>query len=586
MSAFADRLQQVYGLLQQGRTVEAGLALAPLLQEFPREPAVYRALATVQQMAGRHDDAVEAMRRAILMAPRDVNLQADLGQTLAAAGRTDEAIAAFSQAVALQPDFAAGWYLLGMTAYGVGRDREALDALRRAATLAPDHPQVLHALAETVFALERFAEALPLYERLAASAGAPDPGVELRCSQCLRRTGAPERALPLLEAALLRFPDYALLWLELGGVQEDLGAADDALAAYRRAHALAPEWGDPIGSAIALGREAAPEALVRTAETLAANPATPAPQRAFLHHALGKREDARGEHAAAANHWTQANRLRRDLQGGFDRDDYAAKIDAAIAAFTPEALQSRRDQALRDERPLFVLGMPRSGTTLVEQILAAHPQAFGCGERSGIVEIAQALPLETGVDWPQRLADVPADWLRRRAEAYLADAGDAAEGASRLVDKQPYNFEHVGLIAMLFADARIVWCRRDPRDVALSIFSESFSPQATYATDLDDIAFMIEQQARWMRHWQAVSPLPILELRYEDVVADTEAQIRRLVDFAGLPWDDRCLAFHASGRAVQTLSRWQVRQPVHARSVGRWRHYAPWFDAGVTASDT
>jgi len=586
MTAFADRLQSVYGLLQHRRTAEAGVLLATLLQEFPREPAVLRALATLQQIAGHHDDAVEAMRRAVLMMPRDVHLQADLGQTLAAAGRTDEAIAAFSQAVALQPDFAEAWYLLGMTAYGVGRDREAVDALQRANALTPDHPQVMRGLAEAEYAQERFAEALPLFERIAAAGVPVDPGVELRRSQCHRRTGSPEAALPLVKAALERFPDQAPLWQELGWVQEDLGAADEALAAYRHAHALAPDWGDPVGSAIALGRASAPEDLVRTAEAMVATPAVPAMQRAFLHHVLGKREDARGEHAAAATHWAEANRLRRELQGGFDRDDFSAKIDAAIAAFTADALRQRHREALHDERQVFVLGMPRSGTTLAEQILAAHPQAIGCGERTGIVEIAQSLPVETGLDWPQRMTDVPADWLRSRAEAYLADAGDAAQGALRLVDKQPYNFLHIGLIAILFADARIVWCRRDPRDIALSIFSESFSPLATYATDLDDIAFMIEQQERLMRHWQAVSPLTILELRYEDVVADTGAQIRRLIDFVGLPWDAQCLDFHASGRAVQTLSRWQVRQPVHARSVGRWRNYAQWFGDGVTASGT
>jgi Sulfotransferase family len=130
---------------------------------------------------------------------------------------------------------------------------------------------------------------------------------------------------------------------------------------------------------------------------------------------------------------------------------------------------------------------------------------------------------------------------------------------------------------MLFADARIVWCRRDPRDVALSIYSESFSPLSGYATDLDDIRFFIEGQERLMRHWQSVSPLPILEVRYEDVVTHTETQARSLIDFAGLPWDAACLEFHRSGRSVQTLSRWQVRQPVHSRSVGRWRNYPQWF---------
>ena len=166
-------------------------------------------------------------------------------------------------------------------------------------------------------------------------------------------------------------------------------------------------------------------------------------------------------------------------------------------------------------------------------------------------------------------------------QAQARRAGQVGRGASghclRLVDKQPYNFLHLGLIALLFPSARVVWCRRDPFDVALSIFSESFAPSATYATDLSDIAFVIRQQERLMRHWQAVPPLPVLEMHYEDLVGNPEPHMRRLVDFAGLPWSDQCLDFHQSRRPVQTPSRWQVRQPIHPRSVGRWRNYAQWF---------
>jgi hypothetical protein len=229
-----------------------------------------------------------------------------------------------------------------------------------------------------------------------------------------------------------------------------------------------------------------------------------------------------------------------------------------------------------------VLGMPRSGTTLVEQMLAAHPLVHGCGELTGIVAIAQAAFDSTGLRWPQDAVHFDTAWLRRCAIDYLQAAEtQAPDDAIRLIDKQPYNFLHVGLIAMLFADARIVWCRRDPRDIALSIFSESFSPLSSYATDLDDIRFFIEEHERLMRHWQSVSPLPILEVRYEDVVTNTEAQARQLIDFAGLPWNPACLEFHRSSRSVQTLSRWQVRQPVHSRSVGRWRNYPQWFSDDV-----
>lgn len=582
METVAAALPRLYDLLRQSRLLEAELALAALLRDAPQVPAVHRARAAVAQSAGRIDQAVDAMRTAVALAPEDAALQLELGQVLGAAGRIDEAIAAFRGAAAAKPDLVDAWYLLGMTLYGARRDADALPALQRALALAPTHPQLMRAVAETEYALEHHAEALALYERLATTPEATDAALCLRLSQCRRRLGAPADALAVVQAAVARFPDDAPLWLELGWVQEDLGDAAQAQQAYARAHALRPDWGDPIGAAIALARGAAPEDLVRRAEAMADAAAVPEPQRAYLHHVLGKRSDSLGEYAVAARHWTEANRLRRAQDGGFERETFAAQIDAAIATFTPELLRSLHAKAVRDERPLFVVGMPRSGTTLVEQILSAHPQGHGCGELTGIVgiahEISAGIPAQTGLRWPRDAAQVDGAWLRERAQAYLSVAlRGAPADVRRLVDKQPYNFLHVGLIAMLFADARIVWCRRDPRDIALSIFSESFAPSATYATDRDDIAFVIAQQERLMRHWQAVSPLPILEFEYERVVADTEAQIRRLVDFAGLPWDARCLDFHASGRSVQTLSRWQVRQPMHARSVGRWRHYLEWF---------
>lgn len=578
MNTVAQALQRVYDHLRGGRPVDAAQALAPLLREHPREAAVHRAQAVWAQSTGQPALALQAMRSAVALAPDAPELQLELGQVLASSGEIEEAIAAFRRATVLRPDFVDGWYLLGMSLYGARRDADALPALRRARALAPEHPQILRALAETEYALEHHAEALSLFERLAPSPQVAEAGLCLRLSQCRRRLGAPADALALLDIALPRFPEEALLWQELGWVQEDLGDADAARAAYARAQALRPDWADPLGSAIALDRAAAPLEAVTRAEAMADAPSLPEQQRAFLHHVLGKRRDALGEHPPAARHWREANRLRRALDGDFDRAGFASQIDALIAAFTPESIDALRAHVMPDPRPLFVVGMPRSGTTLVEQILAAHPQGHGCGELTGIVAIADGVASATGLRWPQDATRLDRDWLQRQARDYLAIAARGASvDAARLIDKQPYNFLHLGLIAMLFAGARAVWCRRDPRDIALSIYSESFAPSATYATDLDDIAFVIGEQERLMRHWQALAPLPILEFAYEDVVTDTEARIRALVDFAGLPWDERCLRFHESGRSVQTLSRWQVRQPVHPRSVGRWRNYSEWF---------
>lgn len=575
----ADRLAQVYALLQQSRLLEAEQALALLLQQVPRDPGVQRARAVAAQMGGRIEESIEAMRTATGLDPDSVTLQMEFGQLLASSGHADESIDAFRRVTALQPALPDAWYLLGMALYTVHRDEAALSAFQQAHARAPEHPLILRGLAETEYSLEHHAEALALYERIAASGHPLDAGLSLRLSQCRRRLGAPQDASTVVRAALERFPDDAPLWMELGWIEEDLGDAAQAQVAYARAHALRPGWADPLAASIAMQRGNAPEALVREAEAMLAQAAGSGHEQAYLHYVLGKRDDARGAYADAARHWSAANAIRVRVDGGFDRAEFSAKIDAAIEALTSDVLRLRHADALPDERPVFVLGMPRSGTTLVEQILAAHPQVYGCGELTGIVAIAQDASRDTGLRWPQDAAAFDTAWLHRRAADYLQSAArPAPEDAKRLVDKQPYNFLHVGLIAMLFADARIVWCRRDPRDIALSIFSESFSPLSAYATDLADIRFFIDEQERLMRHWQSVSPLPMLEVHYEEVVADTEAQARRLIDFAGLPWDPACLEFHKSGRSVQTLSRWQVRQPVHSRSVGRWRNYAQWFD--------
>jgi tetratricopeptide (TPR) repeat protein len=574
----SDTLAEVYALLQQSRLQEAGQALSLLTLQAPRDPAVHRARAVVAQMGGRPDAAIDAMRMAVGLAPGAAALWMELGQLLASAMQIDEAIAAFRRATAQQPDLIEAWYFLGMTLYGARRDAEALPVLARAHALAPEHPQILRALAETEYALEYYAEALTRYDRIAAAGQGIDAMLFLRLSQCRRRLGEPQAALMVARAALERFPDDAPLRMELGWVHEDIGDAAQAQEAYAHAHALRPGWGDPLAASIALLRADAPEDMVREADAMLVQAVVSEHEQAYLHHVLGKRDDARGDYAGAARHWSAANTLRRHVDNAFDRAEFSAKVDAAIEALTSNLLRLRHRDALRDERLIFIVGMPRSGTTLVEQILAAHPQVYGCGELTGIVSIAQNAFERTGLLWPQEAVRFDAAWLRGSAAGYLqAAAMQAPPEAKRLVDKQPYNFLHVGLIAMLFADARIVWCRRDARDVALSIFSESFSPLSSYATDLEDIRFFIEEQQRMMRHWQTVSPLPILEVRYEEVVADTEAQARRLIDFAGLPWDPSCLEFHRSGRSVQTLSRWQVRQPVHMRSVGRWRNYPQWF---------
>lgn len=570
-------LEQVHAHLAANRLGEA----AALLDTLPaHDPAVLQARAALAHQAGRPDEAVVLLQAAAAAVPGHPGPALALAQLLGTLGRHVEAEAHLRTLLAAQPGSIDAWYLLGMTRYARRDDVGALEAFTRAHALAPAHPDLQRALAEAHYALEQHAQALPLFDALPA-AGA-DPMLLLRRAQCRRRMGAPGDARALALEATARHPTFAPLWQERGWIEEDLGDADAARAAYLRAQALDPRWADPVGCVIALDRGDAPAELVATADAMAADETIPPTQRAYLHHVLGKRDDARGDYAAAAAHWGRANALRRAVDGTFDRAAYRATIDALIASLDRDTLAALHATALPDERPVFVVGMPRSGTTLVEQVLAAHPAAWGCGERTGIVTIAQAAATATAGAWPRDAARLPQRFRDVEARAYLDEGARLAPHARRLVDKQPYNFLHVGLIAALFADARVVWCRRDPRDIALSIWSESFSPLSDFATDLADILFVVGEQERLMRHWQQVAPVPILSFTYEDVVEAPEAHFRALVDFAGLDWDPACLDFHASGRSVQTISRWQVRQPVHARSVGRWKRYA-WLFEGLDA---
>lgn len=573
-------LDQVFSLQRLGRHGEAQQLAVDLLVRHPGEPAVHRALAVLAQHGGRATAAVQSMHNAIGFAPGSGLLRLELGQLLASCGDERGALAAFGDAVALEPGLVDAWLLLGMTLYRGKQDHQAVRALRHAHALAPDRHDVVRALGEVEFSLENFAAALPLFAVLLA-AFPGDIDLILRLGKCHSRCGFPATALALFGDATVAALDSADLWLALAQAEEDTGDREAAIGAYQRAHALRPDWAEPLGGLLMIQRGDAPAALIEQASVLMDREAVEGAQRSYLHYALGKVHDARGDYEQAMTHWRQANRIRRSETGGLDLAGLRRRVAQAESAFTAPLFQRATPSGASDERPVFVVGMPRSGTTLVEQIIATHPQAAGCGELFEMVGIAMALSSRTDLRWPEDAAGLDAETLSTLARRYLEVASRHADAtALRLVDKQPYNFFHLGLAALLFPRAHFIWCRRDPRDISLSIFSENFAAESTFATDFSDIRALIGAQAHLMRHWQEVLPGRILEVRYEDLVAGIEPQSRRIIEFLGLPWSDDCLQFHANPRAVQTFSRWQVRQPVHSRSVERWRNYSQWIPVG------
>jgi hypothetical protein len=255
--------------------------------------------------------------------------------------------------------------------------------------------------------------------------------------------------------------------------------------------------------------------------------------------------------------------------------EVTARLDAIISRFDVSHFRAVRGAGHPSERPIFIVGMPRSGTTLVEQILASHSMVFGAGELGEIPRIAADL------------SSFEAGGILAAAQRYLDSLGRIAPTeAQRVTDKLPVNYRHLGVIATLFPNARIVHCRRDPRDIALSCFIEMFNIRDLDFTDLEGIAHAIVEEARLMQHWRTVLPVSIFELDYAQLVMHLEIESRRLVEYCGLPWEDHCLSFHRTERNIDTPSRWQVRQPIYSSSAGRWRNYAHQLQSAISILDS
>ncbi|PPJ43359.1 MULTISPECIES: tetratricopeptide repeat-containing sulfotransferase family protein [unclassified Pseudoxanthomonas] len=541
------------------------------------DPTLQRFVAHAALRLGNATLALAAMARAVELAPNDDELRFQFACLLAHQGRHVEAVVHFRASLLAQPQNAEGRRLLGVTLQRLGRHAEALAPLREAHALAPGHVRILETLAESEFHAGYPDDALPLLQAL-NDARPGEPRTALRLAETFNRLGRHEEARALLASAAITAEDPSDVLVALAQTAEDQGDRDAARQAYHDALLVRPGWAFPLSGLLGLDRAKADDTLVEHAERLLDDPALPDPDRALLGYELGKVMDGRKRYTDAMQCWRQANDARQRMVGPANLDTFGRQIVTMMETLTAERLQAihGRWPGNPDPRPLFIVGMPRSGTTLTEQILAAHPSGFGCGELPDIGLIVRNLPgsIGPGATWPECVETLSHDALEAASQRYLrAATRGAPEHALRLVDKLPLNFHELGLISLLFPNARIVWCRRDPRDIAVSVYSENFALEERLANDLGAIGHYINFQTRLMRHWQNSVPLPILELTYEDLARDPEPWARTIIDFAGLPWDPACLEFHQNERGVQTPSRWQVKQPIYTRSIGRWRHY-------------
>jgi tetratricopeptide (TPR) repeat protein len=352
----------------------------------------------------------------------------------------------------------------------------------------------------------------------------------------------------------------------LGEIQADRGRFDDAEQLFQRAIAIAPDQPEAWAGLVRYRKMQPDAGWLAAAQRLLSKPISVG-QEINLRYALGKYFDDVQDFDNAFSSYRLANELKKRSAPKYDAARLARRVDQIIALYDSDWLRGARGQGNESRRPVFIVGMPRSGTTLTEQILASHPDAFGCGElrfwHAACVEYEAALRATEG------RASMPA-----AAEKYLSLLTNFSAAASRVVDKMPANFMNLGLIHAAFPHARILHMRRNPLDTGLSIYFQIFSNTHLYAHDLEDIAHYFTQYSRLMAHWRSTLPMgTVLEVPYEKLVSDPEPWIREIVQFVGLPWDPRCLDFHQTERTVITASNWQVRQRMSASAAGRWRNY-------------
>jgi tetratricopeptide (TPR) repeat protein len=575
----------------------------------PDYPEALSNLGIAHYDQGQYDEAIGCYDRALALRPDYVEAHSNRGNALRALKRLTEAEAAYRRALELRPGFAAGWNNLGTTLRDLKRPEEAERAYRTALADMPNDPETLDNLALALKDLDRLDEAVELLRR-ALAIEARSVKIHVHYASVLIDQKKVDEAGAAAERAVALDPDSHDALNLLGRVAFERGALDTALAHYRSALSVKPDLADAcnnMGNALkelghlADARAAFLKALELDAtltgvyvnladsttfavddpylaamQALAAQPdGLSATDRMHLDFALAKAFADLREYRRSFGHLLRGNAGKRATIK-YDEAAAMALFDRIEAAFTPELIAAKSGLGDPSGVPIFVLGMPRSGTTLVEQILASHPLVHGAGELKTFNDVVDTVRGPDGavLPFPEFVPAFEAAPIRTIGAHYLAQIRALAPEASHITDKMPSNYYFAGLIHLALPNARIIHTVRDPVDTCISCFSKLFTAEQSHTYDLGELGRYYRRYQQLMAHWRRVLPAGrILDVRYEDVVADLQGQARQIIAHCGLEWDPRCLAFHTTKRPVRTASATQVRQPIYRSAIGRWRVY-------------
>jgi tetratricopeptide (TPR) repeat protein len=590
---------RLVAMINAGRFADVENMARELLERHPNSGLAWKVLGVSLKTRGR--DALHALQRAVALLPDDAEARSNLGNALRDQGQLEEAAASYRRALELKPDYAGAHSNLGNVLLDLRRPDDAIASYRRALEIKPDYAQAHNNLANTLRSLGRLDEAAASYRRALAleplyAEAYNNLGVALRDSGRLDEAAAsyrraleikPDLAEALSNLAIVQRvqgriaqaqascrraleidPNAATATVFLAELHADEGQFAEAEALFKRAISIDPDSPQAWSGIARLRKMTADDAAwLAEAQRIAGLPLPPR-QEAYLRYAIGKYFDDVKAYDQAFLSVQRANELTKRYTVAHDRQQLTQAVDRMMRFYDRTLINQARIDANPSQRPVFIIGMPRSGTTLAEQILASHPKIAGAGELPFWNDAA------AGYKSAARDGGTSGGATAKLAEDYLRLLADLSPNALRVIDKMPANFLFLGLIHSALPNARILHMCRNPIDTCLSIYFQHFEIAYSYANDLEDLAHYYTEYSRVMEHWRSTLPEnAILDVPYEGLVEDQEAWSRKMLEFIGLPWDPICLDFHRTERAVITASKWQVRQRISKSSVGRWRNY-------------
>jgi len=523
-------------LLKQGDGKSAVAYVQTLLRDHPDDSAVLRCLALGYLQQQQLIEAERYLIRALHIAPDSPDLLSDLGVVRLKQRAFDEAVCLLTRALQIDPAHSDALRNLAATFSALRQPRRAKVCLDRLACILPFAADVYVRSCKNSLALDEVEQAVR-YGRKAVRLAPDSSAARLSLAEALETRGAFQQAKYQYLSILTRDPDHAI--------------ALSKLLSLREVNAAQPY-------------ESQAQQLLNGAKLKESD-------RVRLHLGLARYYDEGRNYQAAFEHLHAGNSIRfRNHM--FDSATFSQSVDDVIKAFTPQFMQSLPSHGSRSTRPIFIVGMPRSGTTLVEQILASHSKVQAGGELSTVENIVSQLN-QAGMAYPAQIQKLDAGSLGRLAKQYLDRLEAISRDAPRVTDKMPFNFMHLGLIVAMFPNSKIIHCQRDARDTCLSCYFTTFSEHLQFASSLETLGKYYLNYRRLMTHWRTVLPMSFLDVQYEKLVVNTEKEISELLRFCDLDWESGCMNFHQSERSIRTPSRWQVRKPIYRHSMGRWRHY-------------